>query len=281
MCVIFANLDESKDLLLKPVCSIIVMLFALCVLVGCAGKKPVVEPVASGSETSTEAPRDSLRAKFLLKISQQDSATGKLVTQEFDAVLFSVPGKRYRMELTGPLGIGVASLLWQEDGWQMTFPTEKLYMSGVGYMVGLLNNDALPLVHIHQVADIFDGRLLPENYETMEPPADSVLKALGAEGITFAREKSGRVFSFARENAADTSSHVAWISRWGRGGKMEKTRYYDFKEFEGVKTPLRIVFELDGDPFLEIQIKKVTRNKSFSSGTWRLNIPKSFKKVGE
>ena len=253
----------------------------VAVLFGCAGKKPVVEPVAADSAISTETPRDSLRAKFLLKIAQQDTATGEIVTQEFDAVLFSVPGKRYRMELTGPLGIGVASLLWQEEGWHMTFPTEKLYMSGVGYMVGLLNNDALPLVHIHQVADIFDGRLLPENYETMEPPADSVLKALGAEGITFAREKSGRVFSFVRENAADSSSHVAWVSRWGRGGKMEKTRYYDFKEFEGVETPSRIVFELDGLPFLEIHIKKVTRNKSFSSGTWRLNIPKSFKKVGE
>ena len=53
-------------------------------------------------------------------------------------MLFSVPGKRYRMELTGTLGIGVASLLWLPDGWQMVFPTEKMYMKGTGYMVGLL-----------------------------------------------------------------------------------------------------------------------------------------------
>ena len=235
-------------------------------LFGCAGKKPVVEPVAADSAVSVETPRDSLRAKFQLTIVQDTS------TQELDAVLFSVPGKRYRMELTGPLGIGVASLLWQEQGWLMTFPTEKLYVDGVGYMVGLLNNNALPLVHIHQVADIFDGRLLPEGYEEIEPPVDS----LRVPGAVYAREKSGRVFLFTKEG-----SRVASLTRLGNTGKNETIRFYDFKEFEGVETPSRIVFEVEGAKFLEIRIKKIARNKSFSSGTWRLNIPKSFKKVGE
>ena len=176
------------------------------------------------------------------------------------------------MELTGPLGIGVASLLWQEQGWLMTFPTEKLYMKGVGYMVGLLNNDALPMVHIHQVADIFDGRLLPEGYEEVAPPEDSTR----VEGVIYAREKMGRAFRFAKEG-----EHVAWISRMGRGGKTETIHFNDFKEFEGVETPSNIIFELDGEKFLEIKIKKIARNKSFSSGTWRLNIPKSFKRVGD
>ena len=235
---------------------------------------PAVEPVAKSADgVSAEVPRDSLRAKFQLTIVQDSS------TQEFDAVLFSVPGKRYRMELTGPLGIGVASLLWQQEGWQMTFPTEKLYMDGVGYMVGLLNSDALPMVHIHQVADIFDGRLLPEGFEEVAPPDDSTR----IEGVVYARERTGRRFSFARESVegAPEKSRVVWLSRMGVGGKTETIRFYDFKEFEGVETPSRIVFELDGAKFLEIRIKKIARNKSFSSGTWRLNIPRSFKKVGE
>lgn len=252
----------------------IVALFALCALFGCAGNRPAVETVATSADgVSAEAPRDSLRAKFQLTIVQDSS------TQEFDAVLFSVPGKRYRMELTGPLGIGVASLLWQQEGWQMTFPTEKLYMDGVGYMVGLLNSDALPMVHIHQVADIFDGRLLPEGFEEVAPPDDSTR----IEGVVYARERTGRRFSFARESVegASEKSRVVWLSRMGVGGKTETIRFYDFKEFEGVETPSRIVFELDGAKFLEIRIKKIARNKSFSSGTWRLNIPRSFKKVGE
>ena len=249
---------------MKFIYSILVLL-SLCVLAGCAGKKPMVEPAAA-VDSAQEAPRDSLRAKFLLTIYEE----GK--TQELDAVIFSVPGKRYRMELTGPLGIGVASLLWKEEGWQMTFPTEKLYMKGVGYMVGLLNSDAIPMVHIHQVADIFDGRLLPEGYEEVEPPEDSTRM----EGVIYAREKIGRLFRFAKEG-----DHVAWLSRMGRGGKTETIHFNDFKQFEGVDTPSRIEFDLDGEKFLEIKIKKIARNKSFSSGTWRLNIPKSFKRVGE
>ena len=246
----------------------------LCALFGCAGNRPAAETVAKSADgVSAEAPRDSLRAKFQLTIIQDSS------TQELDAVLFSVPGKRYRMELTGPLGIGVASLLWQQEGWQMTFPTEKLYMKGEGYMVGLLNSDALPMVHIHQVADIFDGRLLPEGFEEVAPPDDSTR----IEGVVYAREKTGRKFTLGREPVEGTpgKSHVVWLSRMGVGGKTETIRFYDFKEFEGVETPSRIVFELDGAKFLEIRIKKIARNKSFSSGTWRLNIPRSFKKVGE
>ena len=233
-----------------------------------------METVAKSADgVSAEAPRDSLRAKFQLTIIQDSS------TQELDAVLFSVPGKRYRMELTGPLGIGVASLLWQQEGWQMTFPTEKLYMKGEGYMVGLLNSDALPMVHIHQVADIFDGRLLPEGFEEVAPPDDSTR----IEGVVYAREKTGRKFTLGREpvEGAPGRSRVVWLSRMGVGGKTETIRFYDFKGFEGVETPSRIVFELDGAKFLEIRIKKIARNKSFSSGTWRLNIPRSFKKVGE
>ena len=246
----------------------------LCALFGCAGNRPAVETVAKSADgVSAEAPRDSLRAKFQLTIIQDSS------TQELDAVLFSVPGTRYRMELTGPLGIGVASLLWQQEGWQMTFPTEKLYIKGEGYMVGLLNSDALPMVHIHQVADIFDGRLLPEGFEEEAPPDDSTR----IEGVVYAREKTGRKFTLGREPVEGTpgKSHVVWLSRMGVGGKTETIRFYDFKEFEGVETPSRIVFELDGAKFLEIRIKKIARNKSFSSGTWRLNIPRSFKKVGE
>ena len=268
---------------MKFICSktvaLIVAMIVLCALFGCAGNRPAVDPAAKTDGASLEAPRDSLRAKFKLTIFQQDSATQKMEKQELDAVLFSVPGKRYRMELTGPLGIGVASLLWQQEGWQMTFPTEKLYMNGVGYMVGLLNSDALPMVHIHQVADIFDGRLLPENYEEVAPPDDSTK----VEGAVYAREKTGRTFYFARENgpaATSGKSRVAWLSRMGRGGKIETIRFSDFKEFEGVETPSRIVFELDGTKFLEIDIRKVNRNKSFSPGTWRLNVPKSFKRVG-
>lgn len=239
----------------------------LCVaLIGCAGSK--AGQSLEGSRTGdaqTVAVRDSLRAKFVLTL--VDTA-GQ--AHEFDAVLFSVPGKRYRMELTGPMGIGVASLLWQEEGWQMVFPTEKKYMKGAGYMIGLIDDNSIPLVPIHQVANLFDGILLPESYETL-----SELDSAGLHVVS-ARASNGTQFLFGTADG-----HVAWYCRAGRDGKPEILRFSNFRTFENVETPENIVFERNGKRFLEIRIKKVTRKKAFSMGTWRLNIPKSYKSVTE
>ncbi len=232
------------------------MLVALAMLAGCAGGKKAELVNNPSASAEVEIPRDSLRAKFVLALTEKD---GK--TQSLDAVLFSVPGKRYRMELTGPMGIGVASMLWTEEGWTMVFPTEKLYMKGNGYMVGLLSNMSLPLVHIHQVANLFDGKLLPEKFE-IEEERDQVF---------YAREKTGRAFSFAKKD-----STVEWLSRMGRDGKPETLQFLEYRTFEGVMTPAKIIFQRDGQNYLEIKIKKVTRNKSFSLGTWRLKVPSSY-----
>ena len=242
--------------------------FGFFLLTGCTGgQKPAVAPAA----VDAVAVQDSLRAKFLLTLSDGE---GNL--RELDAVLFSVPKKRYRMELTGPLGIGVASMLWQEEGWVMTFPTEKMYMKGAGYMVGLLGDPKLPAVHIHQVAALFEGKLLPDNFELLDtavsPPAhlkdENVQMFLG-------REKSGGRFSFARKD-----SDVVWIGRKGLGGVEENLFFSDFKTFDGYRVPAGIVFERDGVRYLEITIRKIARNKSFSSGTWRLKVPKSYTRAG-
>ena len=94
------------------------LLLLLCLaffLTGCTGGKPATDPVT----LKDPVPADSLKAIFSLTIHSPD---GK--SHDLDAVLFSVPNKRYRMELTGSLGIGVASLrclasvarIWLADG---------------------------------------------------------------------------------------------------------------------------------------------------------------------
>ncbi|SHK76346.1 hypothetical protein [Fibrobacter sp. UWEL] len=240
--------------------------FCCALLVGChGGAKPAVD--VPQQKDVVEVPQDSLRAKFLLTLKGPD---GNM--QELDAVLFSVPGKRYRMELTGPLGIGVASLLWTEEGWTMTFPTEKLYAKGNGYMVGLLMDESIPLVHIHQVAGLFNGQLLPEKYEVvdggLELP-DSL------QNGTYAQESTGKFFAFGKRG-----EEIAWLCRMGRDGKLEILKFLDYKEFEGKTLPSQIVFEKEGATFLKIRMKKVSHNKSFSMGTWRLNVPRSFTQIG-
>ena len=252
-------------------------------LTGCVGGKQSTAPVVQNAE----APADSLKALFSLTIYSPD---GK--TQDLDAVLFSVPNKRYRMELTGSLGIGVASLLWLEEGWQMVFPTEKMYVKGAGYMVGLLNDPSLPLVHIHQVAGLFDGRVVPENLEEISV-RDSVIPGAGLEsaGVDSANLDSARANSFVvkiheardvltrRYTYAEKNGEVQWLEMPGRDGGTEKIIIEEYKEFKGIKTPSKISFVRDSTTFLKLRVKKVHRGKSFGSGTWRLNIPRSYKQI--
>lgn len=240
-------------------CAVLLILGASLFFSGCAGVK-----TSSKLHALDEiAARDSLRAKFQMTALGED---GKM--QNLDAVLFSVPGKRYRMELTGALGIGVASLLWTTESWQMSFPTEKLYVKGVGPMVGLRSNNSLPMVNIHQIADLLDGILLPEKFEE-KSSRDSA-----GTHIVNAVESNGYLFDFAT-----AGGKVLWLSRIGRDGLEERLLFEDFKEMGGVEIPSRITFEKGGNFLLGIAVKKISRKKEFSSGVWRLNIPKSFKQI--
>ena len=230
---------------------------------GCAWFKPPVE--SNRTAAVSEPARDSLRAKFVLTVLD---SLGK--EQDLDAVLFSVPHKRYRMELTGPMGVGVASLLWTEEGWNMVFPTEKKYLSGVGYMVGLMGDNSVPMVPIHQMADIFEGVLVPERSEVLAE-SDSA-----GFHVVKVRAPSGMQFTYGKRDG-----EIAWLMRGGRDGKPEILKFSEFKEFEGVRLPSNVEFEAGGKMFLKIRIKKVARNKALSLGTWRLNVPKSYKRIGE
>ncbi len=236
-------------------------------LTGCTGGRQVAAKAAE----SAEAPADSLKALFSLTIYSPD---GK--TQDLDAVLFSVPNKRYRMELTGTLGIGVASLLWLPEGWQMVFPIEKMYVKGAGYMVGLLNDPSLPLVHIHQVAGLFDGKVIPDNLEEISV-RDSVI--VGSVNSVVLKIHEARDAMTRRYTYAEKDGEVLWLQTLGRDGKDEKLVIEEYKEFKGVKTPSHILFVRDTTKFLELRVKRVTRGKSFGFGTWRLNIPRSYKQI--
>ena len=230
---------------------------------GCAWFKPPVE--SNRTAAVSEPARDSLRAKFVLTVLD---SLGK--EQDLDAVLFSVPHKRYRMELTGPMGVGVASLLWTEEVWNMVFPTEKKYLSGVGYMVGLMGDNSVPMVPIHQMADIFEGVLVPERSEVLAESDSADFH------VVKVRAPSGMQFTYGKRDG-----EIAWLMRGGRDGKPEILKFSEFKEFEGVRLPSNVEFEAGGKMFLKIRIKKVARNKAFSLGTWRLNVPKSYKRIGE
>ena len=258
-------------------------LVLVCLLSGCAGKKPATEPTAAkcaagavngavdgaanaanaGEACAPEVKPDSLRAKMAITLVDDN---GK--EQNLDAVLFSVPHKRYRMEFTGPMGIGVASMLWTEEGWTMTFPTEKLYMKGRGYMVGLFNAANIPMVNIHQIAGFFNGEYMPEGAKLVSERDSAGLKLVEAD------DAMGIRLTYAVRDG-----QVEWISKKGRDGKPELLKFLDYGQFEGKTLAEKIVFERDGKMFLMMRLKKVTHGKPFSFGTWRLKVPASYKSV--
>jgi hypothetical protein len=84
-----------------------------------------------------------------------------------------------------------------------------------------------------------------------------------------------------RYTYAEKDGEVLWLQTLGRDGKDEMLVIEEYKEFKGVKTPSKISFVRDSTTFLKLQVRRVTRGKSFGSGTWRLNIPRSYQRIGE
>ena len=80
---------------------------------------------------------------------------------------------------------------------------------------------------------------------------------------------------------AEKNGEVQWLETLGRDGKTEKLIIEEYKEFFGVKTPSKISFVRESETFLELRVRKVNRGKPFGSGTWRLNIPRSYQRIGE
>lgn len=188
---------------------------------------------------------DSIRVKFKLEVPDE---SGKM--QKLDAVMFSVPGKRYRLELSGPMGIGVASMLWTDTLWTIVFPTEKKFLKGNGYMVGLLTQPGAPLVNVHQIAGFFEQKYLPENYEEISSRDSSGVL------LVEAKDQLGSTFKFAK-----AQEKVLWLERGA------ERAVFNWPEIRVVR---------DGLPYMSLTVKKVQNDVNFSGSTWRLPVPHGY-----
>jgi len=77
------------------------------------------------SDKKTALP-DSAKVKAIISVSQGS------VREKLSAVLFAVPNEKYRLELSGSLGLSAASILWERDGWKIVFSQDERYMQGNG-----------------------------------------------------------------------------------------------------------------------------------------------------
>ena len=167
------------------------ILALVLVFLGCTSHpKPAIAPSAN---VITSIP-DSLRAKLVFTVPAAEPGS----TEEISGVLFAVPGKRYRMELTGTLGLELAKLLWTPEGWTALVPHKEQYVQGVGEVVqipGLL----LPPVSVHRLlAFTWDSGASQDSASTgvpglrIERSADSVRISQGDRWLMSMRLKDRR-----------------------------------------------------------------------------------------
>jgi hypothetical protein len=92
---------------------------------------------------------DSAKVKAAIYVSQGS------VKEKLSAVLFAVPNEKYRLELSGSLGLSAASILWRREGWKIVFSQDERYMQGNGDCV------FIPVyggVNIHKFSLLFLGQ---------------------------------------------------------------------------------------------------------------------------
>lgn len=215
----------------------------ILLLEGCASS-----PKTSLPKQTTQISTDSLRASFSMEFQNGEGSW-----QQFSAVLFSVPGKRYRIELSGPMGIGVASLLWTDSLWSIVFPTERSYLQGNGYLVGVIGSSDFPLVNIHQVASFFEQKILPDSYQeisVIDSASGKIIKALDGAGMNF---------SFYQKQ-----EKVLWLE------KGSERIWFRWPE---------ILVQKNGNDYLKIKVKKVRQDVTWNASIWRLSIPVTYTKI--
>lgn len=125
------------------------ILVGVFILASCS-RHPAVNQGIPGAEPG-QVP-DSLRVKLTVQIPLPDSTE-----DEVDGVLWAKPGKSYRLELSGPLGIQVASLLWTKEGWVGLLPSQERYVQGKGEIV-MIPGVLLPPVSIHKLLSFAWGK---------------------------------------------------------------------------------------------------------------------------
>lgn len=142
-------------------------------LFGCA-RHPA--PALAGVSMDSAPPPDSLRVKLLIELPMPDSTT-----EEVDGVLWAKPGERYRLELTGPLGMQMASLLWTREGWTGLVPPQERFVQGNGEVVSI-PGVLLPPISVHRLLAFAWGEMVPADssqpYRLERDPQSGRLLAL-------------------------------------------------------------------------------------------------------
>lgn len=230
------------------------ILFAM-LAVGCASSRPVVL-----SSDPAVAP-DSLKVKATFLAYNADGSTEKL-----SAVLFIVPDQRYRLELGGTMGVGVASLLWMPEQWTMVLPTEERWLTGKGPVLALAGTN-IGDIDVHALVGMFWGRLLPaasQNGQKSEVDGEHWLNwEDGSTHFTAKLEASGWPKEYLAKSPDDSTVNVQFGSPTRMGAYT---------------VPNEIRWLRNGVPFLTVTQKSLDDKATWGAGIWKLPIPAGWKR---
>lgn len=110
---------------------------------------------------------DSLKVKAEIRYAvptQPSQAKSPQEKGSVTAYFYVVPKQRYRIELKGPLGIHVASILWTSEQWEVWIPNEETLWRGQGSQIRL-PIPGLEAFNIHQFVQSLWGDVLAPGWQ--------------------------------------------------------------------------------------------------------------------
>jgi len=143
---------------------------------------------------------DSAKIKAVISVSQ-----GGNVNERLSAVLFAIPNEKYRLELSGTLGLSAASILWKQDGWRIVFSQNERYMEGDGDCV------FIPVyggVDIHKFSLLFFGKKVNSLNCDDSNPSNLVLEYKDNSALAFFGKDSLKLEIKAIDPKAEWKSGV-------------------------------------------------------------------------
>lgn len=234
---------------------------------GCSSHPKVLTSPAS---PQTSPIGDSLRAKLEFTAYQPDGSEKTL-----KAMLFAVPRQRYRLEVSGPMGIGVSSLLWQPKAWIMLFPTKDQFATDEGDMIQVMGAP-LPPLSIHTVFAPIWGEWFPSESDQVQTWTHDSLQI-------YAWNSNGQPRRL--ETSLRTGHPLRQVLNGSTEAQEIRVLYGDLLEYEVSDQhekkilPGSMTYWIGNEKVFKVKLQEVRTDKTWGQGVWKLKKPQDWKQL--
>jgi len=202
---------------------------------------------------------DSLKAKMTITVT--DGPEKRNMT----GILFAVPYAKYRMEMRGPLGMNLGSLLWVDDQWTLVVTRNGVGYEGEGDYLDVVN-PAIPQIPFHRTLGVSWGDLLPKGWNNAQKDKQS-------DTLSIWRWNSGET-GFPVE--AEVNPKMGYVNLFRSG--MYEVRYSDYKRFDGIVLPQKVEWFRNSIFMMALELESIDTKASWKPKIWELEIPEGFRR---